>query len=62
MPEDRSIHAGGNRGTEAGGLRPGARSRVEAGRLNCSSSRGKWAEYWDSSCMSLKPGAGGRVG
>ncbi len=41
LPEDRSIHAGGNRGTEARGLRPGARSRVGAGSLNCSRSGGE---------------------
>lgn len=40
LPEDRSIHAGGNRGTGAMGLRPGARSRVGAGGSNCSRSRG----------------------
>lgn len=45
LPEDRSIHAGGNRGAEARGLKPGARSRVGAGSLNCSRSRG------ETSCM-----------
>lgn len=40
LPEDRSIHAGGNRGTGARGLKPGARSRVGAGSLNRSRSKG----------------------
>ncbi|KAJ4939073.1 hypothetical protein JOQ06_028535 [Pogonophryne albipinna] len=41
LPEDRSIHAGGNKGTWARGLKPGARSRVGAGQLNCKRSRGE---------------------
>lgn len=61
LPEDRSIHAGGNRGTGARGLKPGARSRVGAGSLNCSIKQGgKRDGCWDSSCMSPKARAGGR--
>lgn len=41
LPEDRSIHAGGNAGTGAGGLRPGARSKVGVENLKCSRSRGE---------------------
>lgn len=48
LPEDRSIHAGGNIGMGAGGLRPGARSKVGVENLKWSRSRGEvgWMLGW----------------
>lgn len=62
LPEDRSIHAGGNRGTGAAGLRPGARSRVGAGSLNCSGSVRGEASWMLGQQLCEPEGQGGRKG
>lgn len=53
LPEDSSIHAGG---TETGGLRPEASSRVRAETLNCKRSRGTWLDAGTAAAWAWRPG------